>query len=98
MNAVLVSAMMVIERSGWLAAVKRYWKVGLVGCMGSMSSYLLMVYGFANGPVAAVSALRETSIFFSVLIAATFLREQVGALRWAAVAVAVAGIAMLRLS
>lgn len=97
-NAVLVSIMMVVERSGWLAAVKRYWKVGLVGCMGSMSSYLLMVYGFANGPVAAVSALRETSIFFSVLIAATFLREQVGALRWAAVAVAVVGIAMLRLS
>jgi drug/metabolite transporter (DMT)-like permease len=97
-NAFLVSGMMLVERSGLVAAVKRYWKVGLVGCMGSMSSYLLMVYGFANGPVAAVSALRETSIFFSVLIAAIFLREQVGPLRWGAVAVAVVGIAMLRLS
>ncbi len=63
----------------------------------AMASYLLVLYGLSNGPAGAVSALRETSIFIGVLLAAFMLKERVGPLRWAAAIVAVGGVVMIRL-
>jgi drug/metabolite transporter (DMT)-like permease len=63
----------------------------------SMASYLLVLYGLTIGPVGAVAALRETSIFIAVLLAAFMLRERVGPLRWAAAAVALGGVVLIRL-
>lgn len=71
--------------------------VVLASCVLSMVSYLLVLYGLANGPAGAVSALRETSIFIGVVLAAVMLKERVGPARWIAALMAVAGVALIRL-
>ena len=48
-------------------------------------------------PIGMVSALRETSVLFAVLIGILFLGERPGATRLAAIALAATGIAMLKL-
>ena len=50
-----------------------------------------------RAPVAAVAALRETSVLFAALIGAIWLREGFGAMRFAGAASVVAGIAALKL-
>ncbi len=52
----------------------------------------------AHAPVAAVAALRETSILFGMAIAAVFLDERITPARVAAAALIVAGAASLRLA
>jgi drug/metabolite transporter (DMT)-like permease len=49
-----------------------------------------------RAPIAAVAALRETSVIFAALIGAVFLREGFGAARIAGAVLVVAGIAALR--
>jgi uncharacterized membrane protein len=49
-----------------------------------------------QAPVAMVSALRETSILFGVLISALVLRERVTRQRWVAAGLIVAGAVVLR--
>jgi drug/metabolite transporter (DMT)-like permease len=71
---------------------------GLLASTLSTGSYLLVLYGFAHGPTGAVSALRETSVFFGLLLAAFMLRERVGPMRWIAAALAMLGAVAIRLS
>ncbi len=63
----------------------------------SMGSYLLVLYAFMHGPIAPSSAIRETSVLFGTVFAAMFLGEKPGPLRWSAIALAVAGVALIRL-
>ena len=50
-----------------------------------------------RAPVAAVAALRETSVLFAALIGAVFLKESLGLRRLAGAASVVAGVAALKL-
>jgi drug/metabolite transporter (DMT)-like permease len=50
-----------------------------------------------RAPVAAVSALRETSVLFATLIGAVWLKEGLGVRRLAGAAAVVAGVAALKL-
>ncbi len=71
---------------------------GLFVSFLSMGSYLLVLYAFMNAPVAPSSAIRETSVLFGAVLAALFLGETFGRLRWFAIALAVVGVATIRLS
>ncbi len=59
-------------------------------------SYGIALWAMTRAPVAAVAALRETSIVFALLIARIFLGERPGAWRWFAAAVIAAGVIVLR--
>jgi len=48
-------------------------------------------------PVAAVAALRETSVLFAALMGAVWLKEGLGPMRLAGAASVVAGVAALKL-
>ena len=50
-----------------------------------------------RAPIGLVSALRETGVIFAVIIGIVFLKERPGPVRLAAVALAAAGIALLKL-
>jgi uncharacterized membrane protein len=50
-----------------------------------------------RAPVAAVAALRETSVLFAALIGAVWLKEGFGVMRLVGAASVVAGIAALKL-
>jgi len=78
--------------------LRQYWHFGLIGGAGSMASYGLALWAMTIAPVAVVSALRETSILFGVLIAILFLGEKVRPLRITAACIIAAGAMILRLS
>lgn len=76
---------------------RREWRSGLGGGLLMMLTYGLVIYAFTQGPLAYVSALRETSILFAAIIGAVMLKESFGLKRIAAAAVIVAGIVLLQL-
>jgi drug/metabolite transporter (DMT)-like permease len=73
------------------------WRFGFLACVVSYSSSLLVLYAFTHGPTGPVAALRETSVLFATGFAAWMLAERVGRLEWLSAAMAVVGIALLRL-
>ncbi len=83
------------------AAVPYYFsnlRMGLIGGLGSVLSYALVLWAMTLAPVAMVAALRETSILFATAIAALVLKERVGPARIAAAGLIATGAVVLRLS
>lgn len=75
--------------------VRSSWKRGLFGGIGSVASYGLALYAMTKAPIAAVAALRETSILFALVISVLILKERASPWRYVAGAViAVGGLAM----
>jgi drug/metabolite transporter (DMT)-like permease len=70
---------------------------GLVAGTVSVAAYGIVLWAMTRAPVAAVSALRETSVLFAAVIGAVFLREGFGFARFAGAASVAAGIAALKL-
>jgi len=68
----------------------------LVGGGASFAAYALVMWAFTQAPIALVTALRESSIVFAVLIGAWHLKEGLGAAKLLAIALTIAGIALLR--
>jgi len=77
--------------------LRRGWRRGLLGGACSLAAYAIVLFAMTRAPVAAVAALRETSVLFAALIGALWLREGFGAMRLAGAASVVAGVAALKL-
>lgn len=69
-----------------------------VGGASTVASYGIALWAMTLAPVAAVAALRETSILFATGIAALFLRERVGPARLLAAVLIACGAALMRLA
>jgi drug/metabolite transporter (DMT)-like permease len=69
-----------------------------VGGVCTLGSYGIALWAMTLAPVAAIAALRETSILFATAIAALFLRERVGRARLLAVALIACGAVAMRLA
>lgn len=72
-------------------------RVMLLGGLGTLTSYGLALWAMTHAPVAAVAALRETSILFAAAIAAVFLRERLAPGRILAVSLIACGAIVMRL-
>ncbi|MGZ0150090.1 EamA family transporter [Kribbella sp. WER1] len=68
---------------------------GLAGGVVSMAAYGLVLWAQTRGTLAAIAALRETSIIFGAIIGALFFHERFGPKRATAAAVVVAGIVLI---
>ena len=73
------------------------WKLALLGTAASAGSYGIALWAMTRAPVAAVAALRETSVLFAALIGTRLLKEGFGAQRAAGTALIVGGVVALRL-
>jgi drug/metabolite transporter (DMT)-like permease len=80
-----------------LAYVRKQWRRGLLGGFCSVAAYAIVLWAMTRAPVAAVAALRETSVLFAALIGALWLKEGFGLARLAGAATVVAGVATLKL-
>jgi drug/metabolite transporter (DMT)-like permease len=84
------------------AALRTYARAngyyGVVGGIGTLTSYALALWAMTVAPVAMISALRETSILFGILISAFILHERVTRQRWIAAGLIVVGAAVMRLA
>ncbi|HPE60929.1 MAG: EamA family transporter [Thiothrix sp.] len=63
----------------------------------SYSAYAMVVWAFTQAPLALVTALRETSILFAMLLGLVFLKEKIGPRRLLAAAIIFSGVILLRL-
>ena len=66
-----------------------------VGGALQLTAYGLVVWALALAPMAAVSALRETSVLFAAIIGVKLLGEPLGTRRITAAALVAAGVAMI---
>ncbi|WP_144150544.1 DMT family transporter [Paraburkholderia sp. BCC1885] len=69
----------------------------LAGGLVSIAAYGIVIWALQSGAMGAVSALRETSVVFAVLIGRMFLREAVSGRRWIACVIVAAGAVCLGL-
>jgi drug/metabolite transporter (DMT)-like permease len=69
----------------------------LAGGLVSIGAYGIVIWAMQSGAMGAVSALRETSVVFAVLIGRVLLREEVSGKRWLACVVVAAGAVCLGL-
>ena len=72
----------------------RAWKSAAGGVL-QLAAYGLVVWALALAPMAAVSALRETSVLFAAIIGVKLLGEPLGARRITAAALVAVGIIMI---
>ena len=79
-----------------LARLLPAWREGVAAGALSLGAYWIVVWAFTQAPIALVVALRETSVLFAMLIAVFMLREQAGRWRWAAAALIVGGVVLIR--
>ena len=77
--------------------IGRSWRRGLLGGAASLGAYGIVLWAMTRAPVAAVAALRETSVLFAALIGAFVLKEGLGVRRLAGAVSVVAGVAALKL-
>jgi drug/metabolite transporter (DMT)-like permease len=68
----------------------------LAGCAGFVA-YVLVLVAYRYAPAAVVSAVRETSVLFAVVLAAPVLRERVPRTRLAGAVLVVAGVSAIAL-
>ena len=89
----------VVARRGQMAI--RYLRSsatrGLIGGACSLAAYGIVLWAMTQAPVAAVAALRETSVLFAALMGSLWLREGFGLPRLAGAVSVVLGIAALKL-
>jgi drug/metabolite transporter (DMT)-like permease len=69
----------------------------VAGGLVSIAAYGIVIWAMQAGAMGTVSALRETSVVFAVLIGRVLLREAVSAKRWLACVIVAAGAVCLGL-
>ncbi len=86
------------HRRQMLQSIRTDFWIPLGGGGASLLSYGIALWAMNLAPVAAVAALRETSILFAALISVVLLRERMTANRIAAAMLLTAGAVAIRLS
>ncbi len=98
----MLDGLFVSSMVGWLRRDKvrgflqRRWKSSLWGGVLGISSYGLALYALSMSAMAAIAALRETSVIFAAAIGALVLGEPFGRRRILAAAVVAAGVIALQ--
>ena len=99
LGAIPFAAYVRIARPGLLRRVPRVAPAAFfLGGWASFTAYAIVVWAFTQAPIALVTALRETSIVFAVLIGALVLKERVDLPRAFGSFLALSGAALMRLA
>jgi len=75
--------------------VAREWRKSLFGGALSLLAYGLVIWAMGQGPMAQVSAIRETSVIFAALIGVVLLKERLGVRRLVAAILVTCGLVIL---
>ena len=84
------------RRDAFRALTRSTVAIGLLSGSASFAAYAIVVWAFTQAPIALVTALRETSIVFSLAIGVFVLRERLDLAKLASTATTLAGVALLR--
>ena len=78
--------------------IRSHKKIIAIGGGASFVAYALVVWAFTQAPIAVVTALREISIVFALLIGVFFLRERLSLPKLVSAMLTMLGALMLRFS
>ena len=70
----------------------------LIGGSASFLAYAMVTWAFTQAPIALVTALREVSIVFALLIGVFFLKERLNLIKVISTLLTLIGVIFLRLS
>lgn len=95
----LVFSMATLATSGTrhLKATPKNWAVGSFAGALSLATYWIAVWAMTVAPIALVTALRETSVMFAVLIGVFWMKERADIGKLVAAIVIVCGIILIRI-
>ncbi|MDH6450805.1 MULTISPECIES: DMT family transporter [unclassified Streptomyces] len=82
-------------RGGFVAVLRPFARIGLVGAALSVAAYALVLWAQTKAELAPIAALRESSIIVGAAIGAVFFKERFGAPRILAAGLLVAGIGLM---
>lgn len=98
-NAIVFAAFTAIMRPGILGSIHRTAKQTFVfGGSASFLAYALVIWAFTQAPIPLVTALRETSVVFALIIGVWFLKEKLDLAKVLSTFVTLLGAALLRFS
>lgn len=86
-----------IRRREFRWTIRSEWKKGAAGGVLALAAYGLVIWAMSISAMAAVSALRETSVIFAALIGTILLKERFGVLRISAAVMVAAGVVLMNL-
>lgn len=90
---------LITARLALIAQFRARWRAGLFGGFATIGSYGSALWAMSqNVPVAAVAALRETSILFAAALSFFLFKEALGRYRIAGIVVILAGVALIRIA
>jgi drug/metabolite transporter (DMT)-like permease len=99
LNAIVFAVIVAINSPGTLrTTICNHKKIMAVGGGASFAAYALVVWAFTQAPIAVVTALRETSIVFALLIGVFFLKERLSLVKLVSAMLTMLGALMLRFS
>jgi drug/metabolite transporter (DMT)-like permease len=98
-NAIVFAAYIALAKPGILGSLHTDAKrTFVIGGGASFVAYALVVWAFTQAPIALVTALRETSIVFALVIGVWFLNEKLDLAKLFSTFVTLLGAALLRFS
>ncbi len=96
-NGIVFTLYVLHTRPGVLAELPRLARrTFLIGGTASSLAYALVTWAFTQAPIALVTALREVSVVFALIIGVAFLKEKVGVGKVVSVLLALSGAILLR--
>ena len=87
-----------LRRGRVIVSVRKSWKVGVLGGIISLLAYWIVIWAMTQAPMALVSAVRETSMVFAVLLGVFVLKERLDLTRLVSTGVTLIGAVMLKMS
>jgi drug/metabolite transporter (DMT)-like permease len=95
-NSVVFAILMRWMRPGIVTrALRQEWRLVLGGGGASVTAYALVIWAFTLAPIALVTALRETSILFALMLGVAGLKERLGGMKVVSTLLTIAGVALL---
>ena len=85
-----------LRRAEFLHYTLEHWRRGLAGAALSVAAYVIALWAMTRAPIAAVAALRETSVIFAAILGAWLLKEPFGRARLAGAAAVLCGVVALK--
>lgn len=99
LNTAIMVVLMEWRRPGLMAQVVRQGPLGSLAAGGaSFTAFSMVVWAFTQAPIALVSALRETSVVFALLLGVVVLKERLNLIKVAATATTMAGALLVKMA
>ena len=96
-NSFMFGTIMRFMRPGLVKkALFQDWKMALSGGGQSFVAYALVMWAFTQAPIALVTAVRETSIVFALLLGVFFLKERLDLMKVFATLLTILGVVVMR--